>query len=504
MKVTLAQVKLPLGRVSFNEKKVLKLLSSLKDSDFLLLPEGGLVGYPPEDLILKESLLKAQDRAHLRLQSHLPPSLSILMGGFKREKKKLFNGVFLIKKKEITFFKKGFLANKDVFFESRHFLPGKVEENFFYWKKKRIQILICEDMFQQPSFPKADGIFCLNSSPHTKTKAPLRLKQAQKICKKNGSALFYLNRVGGQGEILYDGGSFALNGKGVKVGELPFFKEEIKTFSNRVLKKTKTSSPLKTLEEALLMGIEDFVKLNHFQKVHLGLSGGVDSALVCVLACKALGVKNVKAFFLPSPYTSNLSFKIVSELKKKYGFALTSLSISELFEQSLKDFPQASSLVKQNLQARLRSLLLMTYSNQEKSLLLGTGNKSELLCGYSTLYGDLSGGLLPLGDLYKTEVWNLAHFLKLPKQVLTRAPTAELKPNQKDTDDLPNYKKLDAILKSFMQHQSPQTSLEKKIFSLILKQEFKRRQAPPILKVSDHDLGAGWRFPLVSASSFDF
>ena len=320
-----------------------------------------------------------------------------------------------------------------------------------------------------------------------------------------------MNKIGGQGELLFDGGSFCLNAEGDSSLQCAFFIEDFQIWD--IKRKSKTNKNLSLQEQrekALVMGIKDFCAQTGFSKAHLGLSGGIDSALVCYLAVQALGSQNVTGLFLPSPYTASQSFKIVQKLKKNLGFSLKELSLGPLYKTCLKEmFPEKPplSLTAQNLQARLRMLYLMAHSNENQSLLLGTGNKSELACGYATLYGDLSGGLLPIGDLFKTEVYTLSQAINkrrftFSKGLLSRPPSAELKPHQRDQQDLPEYKILDPILKHLINHQPPRSPLEKQIERRLRASEFKRKQAPPILKISETAFGMGWRFPIAHKFSF--
>ena len=384
-------------------------------------------------------------------------------------------------------------------------LPKRISTVFSSLNKNRVQVLICEDMWSNPPLNNPDLLICLNSSPYTSEKHLKRLKCFKSLVKKHKSPGIYVNKVGGQGELIYDGGSFCLNAQGEVSLQCAVFKEDFQIWNLKGKAKKVTAPSLQEQrEKALLMGIQDFCAQTGFSKVHLGLSGGLDSALVCYLAVQALGPKNVTTLFLPGPYTSPKSFKIVKNLQKTLKFDLKEFPLSPLYRESLKAlFPSKppQSLTAQNLQARLRMLWFMAYSNENQSLLLGTGNKSELACGYATLYGDLSGGLMPIGDLFKTEVYALCRAInkKFPvfsKELLTRKPSAELAPNQRDQQDLPPYRVLDPILKYLMNHNPPRSSLEKQIEQKLRKSEFKRKQAPPILKVSEMAFGSGWKFPI--------
>ncbi|MCY4512297.1 MAG: NAD+ synthase [Bdellovibrionales bacterium] len=511
MNVALAQIKGFLGNFRETRKQIIQLIKDADGkADFILFPEGGLFGYPPTDFIRNPDFLKKQNREIKKIQNQIPPGLNILLGGFFAEKQHLFNGVVLLRKgNPPLFFKKQFLSNTDVFRESRYFNQGSLKKNFFRWKGNRIQILICEDIFHNPQFPKSDILFCLNSSPYTEDKSLKRFHAVKQLTQKHKCPAVYVNRVGGQGSLIFDGGSFVLNSTGTLKTQCHFFEPDFQIVSLFSKNKKRAISPPPSLpkqrEKALILGLQDFCKQTGFEKAHLGLSGGMDSAVVCYLAVQALGAKNVIGFFLPGPFTTNLSRELAEKIATTLNISLKEQNISPIYKMMLttlfsKKSPE-NPVTKQNLQARIRALVLTAFGNETKSLLLGTGNKSELACGYSTLYGDLCGGLLPIGDLYKTEVYELARsinktFPVFPKQLLLRAPSAELSSKQKDSDDLPPYKILDPILKKLLNKKSPHSAKEKEIFHKIFSNEFKRKQAPPLLKISETSFGEEWKFPI--------
>ncbi len=510
IKIALAQINSFMGDISSNEKKILQYVVQAKkeNASLIVFPEMALSGYPPLDLIHRKSLLKKISNSLKTIHKQVPENMTLLLGsasgGFPPG-----NSVFLLQKDQKPLvFSKEYLADYDVFDEKRYFKKGSLKENFFCWKGLSLQILICEDIWaKKPSFreiPKRDLIISLNASPFEINKNEQRIRVAKLWAKK--SPVIYVNAVGGQEELIFDGGSFVLDENGRLLKQSPFFKEDLSFF---VLPVKKTYTPKKSLPkqkkiaEALIFGVKEFAEKNNFKRAHLGLSGGVDSALTALLARKALGQRKVKVFFLPSPFTSSLSEKCVLELSKKFKLPVIVQSIEDYYSALLKNLKSPlSDVTKQNLQARLRSLLLMAYANSDpESLLLATSNKSELALGYGTLYGDLAGGLLPIGDLFKTEVYQLASWFKVPKSILNREASAELKKNQKDEDDIPSYKILDpALYRLIEENQDPKTLFEKKIFQRILKSEFKRRQAPPILKIKKCSFGRGWRIPLSLSS----
>jgi NAD+ synthase (glutamine-hydrolysing) len=330
------------------------------------------------------------------------------------------------------------------------------------------------------------------------------------VIKQFNAPIVYVNMVGAQDELIYDGGSFARDAKGKFIGQCARFEEDL-----NIVDFTKKQGGITELPEddwenlrlALVLGLKDFIRKTGFKKIHLGLSGGIDSALVACLAVDALGPMNVTGILLPGPFTSEDSNELARELASNLDIATFDVSIVKAYETVLKEYEKVFGtknfgLPNENLQARLRGLNLMMFSNREHSLLLSTSNKSEIAVGFGTLYGDLCGGLMPIGDLLKTEVFQLAEHYNIqgeviPKGIISRPPTAELRENQKDEDSLPPYPELDgAIRRLVMEFQPAKTPLENRVLDLMMKSEFKRWQAPPILKISDHGFGTGRRFPI--------
>ena len=508
MKVALAQIQFRLGDFNNNYKNLLKALKKTEGrTDLLVFPEGGLWGYPPKDFLYHKEPFKIQEKKIKQLSKQIPSSLALLLPGFHRDNKQLKNGIFLIEKnKKLRFFAKEFLPDRGVFFESRYFQKGDYQKNFFYCKNKKIQLLICEDFWKISRLKRTDVLIVVNASPYTNEKQKNRLKRLKKLAKKTKQGAIYLNLVGAQDSLIFDGASFALNEKGKKIWQGASFQSDfiildfpLRGKSYPLRKKLDVTAQK---EQALILGIKEFFYQTGFSKACLGLSGGIDSALVAYLAVQALGAENVKAYFLPSPYTEKLSFKIVKDLSKNLDLTVFQKDITKLFNFCLKDFfgNRLTDLTKQNLQARLRMLFLMSQANETSSLLLATGNKSELATGYCTLYGDLAGALCPIADLLKTEVYDMVHFINkkklvFPKALILREPSAELAYRQKDKDDLPLYSHLDSFLKAFLDKKEKalvKYSLSRKIHS----QEFKRKQAPPLLKLTEKDFGESWRKPI--------
>ena len=508
MKIALAQMNSFTADILFNEKIILKHINQAKKkkAQLILFPEMALNGYSPLDLLYRNFFLQKTLQSLKRIHQQIPKDLTVLLGALGPGDPPAISVFVLQKNQKAKIFSKEILANYDVFDEERYFKKGQMKDNCFTFKNTLIQVLICEEIWHKPQLKKnPDLIISLNASPFSELKDKNRKQVSRRWIKKYQCPLIYMNSVGGQEELIFDGGSFILSKTGKLLYQSPFFQENLSYFSFPKKEKTKKEnfSKQEQITQALTFGIREFVKKNGFQRVHLGLSGGVDSALVALLACRALGEKKVNLFFLPGPFTSSLSRKCVHEMVQWTKCPLALQNIEKFYfdflnSKNLTTKKKFLDITKQNIQARLRSLCLMIYANNHpKSLLLGTSNKSELALGYGTLYGDLTGGLLPLGDLFKTEVYSLARHLKVPRSILHRTPSAELKKNQTDEDDLPPYKILDPLLKKLIEkEEDPNGPFEKKIFKRIINSEFKRRQSPPILKIKDRSFDRGWRLPL--------
>lgn len=510
MKIALAQINSFTADILFNEKTILKYIikAQRKGVQLLIFPEIALNGYSPLDLLHRKFFLQKTTQSIKKIHKETPKNMVVLLGAVGPGFPPTISVFKLQKDKPAQIFSKEVLANYDVFDEERYFQKGNIQDNYFTYKNHFLQVLICEETWRKPCLKhkkKPNLIISLNASPFSELKDQKRQQVSGKWAKKYQCPFIYVNSVGGQEELIFDGGSFVLDKTGKLLHQSPFFQENLSYFS--LEKKTKalkenTSKPEHTVK-ALTFGISEFVRKNGFQKVHLGLSGGVDSALVAALACKALGEKKVTLFFLPGPFTSSFSQKCAYQMAHHIKCPLISQDIEKFYfdfleSKHLTSKKQFSDITKQNIQARLRNLFLMAHANNHpESLLLGTSNKSELALGYGTLYGDLTGGLLPIGDVFKTEVYPLARYLKIPDSILRRSPSAELKKNQKDEDDLPPYKILDPILKKLIEkEEDPNSPFEKKIFKEIINSEFKRRQSPPILKIKNRSFDRGWRLPL--------
>ena len=502
MKWVLCQTKSTLGNFEKNRKTIQSLMKQYKDADLLIFPEMHLMGYPPEDLLEQSHFIKKQEKELQKIKCEKNDP-AILFGACINNKK-TFNSAVFKDNTKIQIFHKIFLALSDTFDEKRFFSPSENSCNILNFKNKKILILICEDLWKIQKFPKSiDAIICINASPFFPEQTKNRISYAQKIAKKIKAPLIYLNCVGAQDELIFDGSSFILNEKGEVSIQSSSFKEETICINPWNLKKQKIRKKVPDIQmkkEAIQLGVKEFILHSGFKKVHLGLSGGLDSALLACLLVDIFGPKKVTALFLEGPFNPKLSKNLSRDLSKELGIMWIEKPIISTYEHICRKHKKLSSVAKQNIQARLRSLFLMAYSNTHHSMLIGTNNKSELALGYATLYGDLSGALFPIGDLYKTEIQEITNiFYPSPtmNNILKRKPSAELLRNQFDEDDIPPYEVLDPILKNLIEKgTTPKTKLEKEILSRILKTEFKRKQSAIILKVSAKAFGRGRRYPI--------
>jgi NAD+ synthase (glutamine-hydrolysing) len=538
MRIALAQINATLGDFAANQTKILEFTARAlaKRCDLVVFPEASLFGYHPVDLLERRSVVLAQEECLKQIHKTMPKGIAIVMGAIVRNPSQLGKGywnaaVFLERGKKPRVFPKQLLPTYDVFDEGRHIEPGRLHKNILRFKGKRFLVTICEDVWAwpvpgNPNYAKygknpllevkrgsIDFILNLSASPFTHSKLDSRRRVVKKTATHFGKPMVYVNLVGGQDELIFDGGSYAIDGKGKTVAQSVRFSEDLNIVEFDFKKhfdggtRELDDNPDAVLRSALALGIRDFAAKTGFKKVHVGLSGGIDSALVACLAVDALGPMNVTAVFLPGPFTSPDSTRWSKELAENLGIRWLEFAIGDNYQSVLSGLEKVYGklpfdLVNENLQARLRGLYLMAVSNREGSLLLGTTNKSEMAVGYGTLYGDMIGGLLPIGDMLKTEVFSLSRHYNsegevIPSGIIERPPSAELRENQTDQDSLPPYDVLDrAIVKLVEGLSAPVGPVETRVLQMMMKSEFKRWQAPPILKVSDHAFGRGRRFPI--------
>lgn len=535
MRIALAQINSFLGDFQGNADKIVDYIERARDrhADLVVFPEAALFGYHPADLLERPAIVASEEKMIGRIHRSVPKGMGVLIGAFLRNTsgkgKGFWNAaVFLEKGKKPQVFPKQLLPTYDVFDESRHVEPGRIANNVLRFKGENVLVTVCEDIWAWPAkhspwfsqygknplkdVPKGkiDLVVNLSASPFTLSKLSDRRRVTKATAAYFGCPMVYVNMVGGQDELIFDGGSFAINSKGKVFAQCLRFTEDLGVIDAG--KEDGVVSPLaednaEILHSALVLGLRDFANKTGFKRAHLGLSGGVDSALVACLAADAFGPMNVTAIYLPGPFSAKESGEWSRRLADNLGLRFVELPITPAYNLVVKDFEQAMGpaefgVTNENFQARLRGLMLMGVSNRESSLLLGTSNKSEMAVGYSTLYGDMIGGLMPIGDLLKSEVYEVARHYNIqgeviPDGILDRAPSAELRANQKDQDTLPPYDQLDGAVRDLVEgFRAPKTELENRVLDMIFRSEFKRWQSPPVLKVSNHAFGRGRRFPV--------
>jgi NAD+ synthase len=540
-RLALAQINCVVGDIEGNCRKILDIRATVSKSgaDIVLFPELALSGYPPEDLLLRPVFLdacrKALDTLALATTQDGP---ALLVGLPFSEKGCVYNAIAMIEKGYVSGLRyKQALPNNGVFDEKRVFVSGPENPQPLLWRGISLGLPICEDIWSDDvpdTLAKADLWLIANASPYWRGKGQERLVRTQALAMRHAIPLTYLNMVGGQDELVFDGASFIINGDGECAGQLPAFQESVTLTSWHKTQKgwscNAFSSPQDlSIEEAdysaLMLGLRDYVSKSGFSGVLLGLSGGIDSALVAALATDALGPDSVSAFFLPYTYSSSASHEDAHLCAKALGIFCQDLPIHspmDALKGALKPIlGEVTGLTQENLQSRTRGTLLMALSNALGTLLLTTGNKSELATGYATLYGDMNGAFNPLKDLWKTDVYHLArlrNFWKphgakgprgevIPSRILTRPPSAELRPDQTDQDSLPPYPVLDAILEVLVERQESlaqivargfASEIVQHISNLLKHAEYKRRQSPPGSKITHCSFGRDWRYPLVN------
>jgi NAD+ synthase (glutamine-hydrolysing) len=539
VKIGLAQINPTIGDFSGNCRKVLDFAHKARVAgcDLAVFPELCLCGYPPMDLLEHESFVEDNLKALRQVQSGAPHGIGIVVGYVDwnrlRSGKGLLNAASLILDGEILHTQaKTLLPTYDVFDEARWFEPAG-ERRTVPFAGEKIGIAICEDLWWEtepapglryPVDPVAELldagatlIVSPSASPFHTGKMRVRLDLLSQIGKSSGVPTVYVNTVGANDSLIFDGRSMATSADGRLLFLAEGFEEQlgIVDTSEKGCGRQLPADADAEIEKALILGIRDYAAKCGFSRVHLGLSGGIDSALVAVLAVEALGADNVEVFGMPSRYSSEGSVTDARRLAENLGLTLNLLPIEDIFRSYLKSLQpvfasRKPDVTEENLQARIRGALLMAYSNKFGSLLLTTGNKSELATGYATLYGDMCGGLAVIGDLLKTQVYGLARSINarkpvIPEAVFTKAPSAELRPDQTDQDSLPPYETLDRILDLYLLDnksadqiagEGVQLELARSVIRMVERAEYKRRQAPPVLKVSRKAFGMGRRIPI--------
>lgn len=540
MRIGVAQINSVLADFSKNKEKILQRLNEAvgKRCSLVVFPECALFGYHPFDLLERRSLVDQQLKELKDLHRRMPKDVAALVGVITPNEEKLgkpyYNSVaLLVHGKPAKFFHKTLLPTGDVFDEARFIECGDMKKNYFSWKGKKFFLTICEDIWAWPDAKgrslykknplrdvekkKVDLVINLSASPWHIGKMEKRIAVTKQTAALFKAPLLYVNLTGAQDEIIFDGRSFVIDGKGKKHLECLAFEEDLNVFDLETEEAWTPSRPLNAgdeLAQGLVLGIRDFCAKTGFSKVHLGLSGGIDSAVVACLAADALGPQNVKTFALPGPFSAGESEVLAADLAKNLGVEFKSVDIRSMYESAQKVFDKTFEknefgVVQENLQSRLRGVFLMAVANKENRLLLTTGNKSEYATGYATLYGDMCGGLAPIGDLTKEQVYELARWYNrerelIPERIITREPTAELRPNQKDSDSLPAYDDLDRSVERVVEIGAKATKeTDKWLLKQLFRTEFKRWQAAPILKASAHAFGRGRRYPVAHKAQED-
>jgi NAD+ synthase len=514
--IVLAQLNPTVGDLDRNFTKIRRVLDQHKDADLIVFPETITTGYPTDDLVLNPHFMDCVEQKVQELVTESKDTALLLPTPWRVEGK-LFNAAILIYDGKIqhSVFKHH-LPNYGVFDEKRIFAQGDFAEPIEF-KGTKIGILICEDMW----FPNvaahlkkqgADILIVPNGSPYQTDIHTMRHDQAIARVKETGLPLLYVNQVGGQDELVFDGGSFAMDNKGKVTHRFPLFNEHIAPLSTAAMHKRPDET--KVIYEAVTLGLRDYVQKNNFPGVIIGLSGGIDSALSAAIAVDAIGAENVHCVMMPSPYTSQESLNDAEQCAKLLGVKLDTISIEpamtafgDMLTESIEG--ESAGTTFENIQSRARGMLLMALSNASGKMVLSTGNKSEMAVGYATLYGDMCGGFNALKDLYKGQVYALSKWRNnqspaIPDNIITKAPSAELKPNQKDQDTLPEYDVLDDILQSLIENNtSPDDiphdrAIVDRVWKMLDRAEYKRRQAPPGVKITAKAFGRNRRYPITN------
>lgn len=542
MKIALAQLNFHIGNFEYNTKKIIAHieLAKAKGADLVVFSEMAVCGYPACDLLEFEEFIDLCEQSAREIAAScrdiaciigLPVRNEVIAG------KDLYNAAYFIADGEVkNVVRKALLPNYDVFDECRYF-EAATAFSCVEFQGKKIALTICEDLWNINNNPlyvsapmdelikeRPDLMINIAASPFSYLHDDERVSVLGENAKKYKLPLLYVNQVGAQTEIIFDGGSLAFDKQGKLLDELPFFEEAIRIyefdqdhFKGYTPKKHQPAPDIEQIYDALILGIQDYFKKSGFSKAVLGLSGGIDSALVCALACAALGPENVMAVLMPSKYSSDHSIKDAMDLVNNIGCKHEIIPIkaaADAFDQMLAPAFNGLpfNLAEENIQARCRGLVVMAMSNKFGYILLNTSNKSECAVGYGTLYGDMCGAIGVIGDVYKTQVFELCRYINrngvvIPENTIIKPPSAELRPDQKDSDSLPDYDILDKILYQFIElkqtsaaiiAQGFDEALVRRVLKMVNNAEFKRFQTPPILRVSPKAFGLGRRIPIVA------
>lgn len=534
MKLAIAQINSAVGDLKANAAKILAAAQSakLQGASLLVTPELGLCGYPPEDLLLRTDFLLACDAALQDLAIQIQ-GITVLVGHPVHQNGALYNAASVIKNGHVlhTYFKQA-LPNHTVFDEVRYFTAGR-DALVFEHDNIQIGLVICADVWEpepamQAKLAGAELLISMNASPFHIDKQTTRYEVLKERARETGLSIVYVNCVGGQDELVFDGGSFVLSGQAELTHQFIEFEETLELVEFNVEASTKLVTPINArlkprlsltaaVYKALSLGLKDYVHKNGFPNIVLGLSGGVDSALTLAICVDALGLDKVHAVMMPSEFTASISVDDARDMAQRVGVKYSEMAIKPLYElylSTLKDEFKNTTFdaTEENLQARIRGMLLMALSNKFGGIVVTTGNKSEMAVGYCTLYGDMAGGFALLKDVPKTLVYELCRYRNaisavIPERIITRAPSAELRENQTDQDSLPAYEILDAIMQAYVEEDASMNDIlalgfAKKdvlrVIQLIDRNEYKRRQSPIGVRITQRGFGKDRRFPITS------
>jgi NAD+ synthase (glutamine-hydrolysing) len=538
MKIALAQLNYHIGNFKQNAKKIVDAIEKAKahDADIVVFAELAISGYPPRDFLEFDHFIETCFSEVANIATHCQGIAAVIGLPTKNTQakgKRLHNSAaFLCDGVIQSVHHKGLLPTYDVFDEYRYFEPAE-EFSCIQYKGKKIALTICEDLWNVKSntiykrepmtqliHEKPDFMINIAASPFHVSQQVERLAVLKENINQFQLPLVYVNHVGAQTELIFDGNSMALNAQGEVIASCHAFEEDMSYVTLQEanpIAHTQAPSGIALIHQALVLGIKDYFSKLGFTKAMVGLSGGIDSALTFALAAEALGAKNVLGVLMPSQFSSDHSIDDAEQLAKNLGSPTFTLPVQQVFQSFMKELEEpfkntSFGLAEENLQARIRGSYLMTLSNKFGHIVLNTSNKSEAAVGYGTLYGDMCGGLAVLGDVYKTAVWELAKYMNrneeiIPVNSIVKPPSAELRPDQLDSDSLPDYDVLDAILKMYIELQQSPDSIKKagydplivdKVLKLVNINEYKRFQTPPILRVSKKAFGMGRRMPIVA------
>lgn len=542
MKIALSQNNYHVGNIDYNTDKIINKINEARNNnvDLIVFSELAICGYPPKDLLEYDYFIQRIEESIDKIVK-ASQNIAIIIGAPTKNKKnlgkKLFNSALFIENKRIKHVvNKTLLPTYDIFDEYRYFEPND-EFIIIDYKGEKLALTICEDVWnienklyaKEPlielSNLKPSLIVNISASPYDYRHIENRKNVLSSNAKKYNLPIVYVNQIGANTDLIFDGGSLVVNRNGDICNELKHFEEDYIIIETNNINKEKNNSIerriIKDIHDALVLGIRDYFQKCGFKKAILGLSGGIDSALTVVLAVKALGKENVHGLLLPSEFSTEHSIADAVESAKRLGISYDIINIKDIFKSCndalspfFKDLP--FNIAEENLQARARAILLMAYSNKFGHVLLNTSNKSEAAVGYGTLYGDMCGGISVLGDVYKTQVYQLSNYINeeeeiIPVNSIVKAPSAELRPNQKDSDSLPEYEILDSILYFYIEekmsvqdiiNQGYEKEVIEKVLRLVVMNEYKRHQTAPNLRISSKSFGNGRRMPIVAKHPF--